>query len=448
MKSKINFSILLAIFPVVFFAGAVLFFAQNSGAQVDIEACQSEYSKRRNQCIADDSVCSAPCRELQGGDTDALARCYAPCNQKRVVCDEAAIDEQRKCAGVWPYNQGAGSDLPVVDAQPNPADAPAAQPPKTSAQPAATPVVPPEQPAGQSKRTTSQPSPSPDTQPATTKSSEDPTGQLIPQDIIINGVAYEPALVDTAPKDSDLGQYFGKDAPPYDSQGRLQFVVRNLDGSADMQLADGTWVEVQEGSIIPYGAAILTGYAATAELESSNHLVIVLRSLSEINVEQFVKDASVYRTELKLETGELRFKVLEPDLKTDMRVQTPNTTASPAGTDFGVSYNKETDTSVWEIYDKSITVTNTAGETATISSSYGSPIRRVKIGSDGAITEKVAIPKDEWTNFAPQNQNTRNTSAAWIWVAVFLFLLASGLGCLAYFKRDVIAKIFKKSSIP
>lgn len=244
------------------------------------------------------------------------------------------------------------------------------------------------------------------------------------------------ALVDTTPRDDDiqLKTYFGKEMPPVDEQGRLQFVVRELDGTADAQLSDGTWVEVHEGSIIPYGATIFTGYASKAVLEGSFYrgMILTMRSLSELNVEQFVKDASVYRKELKLETGELRFKVepsgLPEDLESFLKVTTPNTTASIAGTDFGASYDKNTGQSFWEIYDGSIEVTsNLTGEKRAISSSYGSPIRRIEVARDGAMIEKIAVPKSEWSGV----QTTKD--GIWIWVLATA--LMGGIGYFAYRKK-------------
>src|SRR3989344_5659509 len=184
-------------------------------------------------------------------------------------------------------------------------------------------------------------------QPPTTQ----PEAQPVPSESTLGDTIYVPALIDTAPTRGGPTFPTKWPATSYDDQGRLQARVTKLDGTADMQLSDGTWVVVEEGTIIQYGATIFTGYAAEAELQFSQYGVVTLRSLAELNIEQFAKDASVYRKELKLETGELRFKVFEPGIKTDMKVQTPNYTASPAGTDFGVFYDKNAGITLYEIYD-------------------------------------------------------------------------------------------------
>jgi len=274
-------------------------------------------------------------------------------------------------------------------------------------------------------------------QPPTTQ----PEAQPVPSESTLGDTIYVPALIDTAPTRGGPTFPTKWPATSYDDQGRLQARVTKLDGTADMQLSDGTWVVVEEGTIIPYGATIFTGYAAEAELQFSQYGVVTLRSLAELNIEQFEKDASVYRTELKLETGELRFKVIEADMKTDMKVQTPNYTASPAGTDFGAFYNRETGVTLFEIYDGAIEVESlTTGEKKIISSAYSFPIKRIEGTQSGTMIEKVAIPQSQWADFVLKNQE--KTSRAWLWI--ILATATAVVGYLAYRKKDALMKFFKK----
>jgi len=260
--------------------------------------------------------------------------------------------------------------------------------------------------------------------------------------LTVNGTIYVPALVDVAPTEGNPTSHTEWPAFSSDDQGRLQARVIKLDGTADMQLSDGTWVVVEEGTIIPYGATIFTGYAAEAELQFSQYTIVTLRSLAELNIEQFAKDASVYRKELKLETGELRFKVFEPGIKTDMKVQTPNYTASPAGTDFGVFYDKNAGITLYEIYDGVIEVESLAtGEKRVLSSTYGSPIKRIEGTQDGTMTEKIAIPQSEWDVFVAKAKN-KKSPATWQWIVTLLII--GSIGYLAYRKKDVLVNFFKK----
>ena len=249
---------------------------------------------------------------------------------------------------------------------------------------------------------------------------------------------YAEALAENAPTNDDVK------LPPIPEKVKrppLTAVVAELDGHADMKLADGTWVTLEVGSVIPNDAIVYTGYAATMLIRFSDHLIVILRSLSELSVKQFETDPSVYRTELKLESGELRFKVLEGTMKTDMKVSTPISTGAVTGTDFAVSYDKESGISVFEIYDHSVKVTsNATGEEKTISSSYGSPIRRIEVGSDGVMIEKIAVPKSEWEDFVAKNILEQNTAGGkeFFWTFLALIILAGGF--LVY-KNGLLNKI-------
>jgi len=256
------------------------------------------------------------------------------------------------------------------------------------------------------------------------------------------------ALVSEPPTEKDLIQYSIKARPvSYDEQGRIQAIVTELDGTADMQLPDGTWVIVEKGAVIPYGATVFSGFASHVELRFSDYLVIVLRSLSELNVEQFDKNPLQYQTNLNLGVGEIRFKVLEARFQSDLEVSTPNSSGRPQGTDFGVSYNKETGITAWEIYNGSIEVTNTTtDEIKTISSSYGSPIKRIEIANNEVMVEKIAIPQSEWEDFLAQRKKEKGRSSAFLLWAVAV----AALGGIAYFmyrQKGALANIFKRSNI-
>ncbi|MDP3769818.1 MAG: FecR family protein, partial [bacterium] len=333
--------------PLVIFTTAVigLLIVSFANAQTKPD-CRKAYDKESYQCLLKSNACLDECLDksknseghLYVGSNEVYNECKkaSGCSAKSDTCSEKTLESYYACL-----------------------DAISTKPPEQPAEP-------------QEKQ-------------------ENPILPL--EDIIIDGITYAPALVDVTPTRDDPMPLTKWPATSYDDQGRLQARVIRLDGTADMQLSDGTWVVVEEGTIIPYGATIFTGYAAEAELQFSEYGVVTLRSLAELNIEQFEKDSSVYRTELKLETGELRFKVIESKLKTDMKVSTPNYTASPAGTDFGASHNKETGITIWEIYDGSIEIESLiTGEKKVISSTYGSPIKRIEATNNGVMVEKIAIP--------------------------------------------------------
>ncbi|MBI2018799.1 FecR domain-containing protein [Candidatus Daviesbacteria bacterium] len=230
------------------------------------------------------------------------------------------------------------------------------------------------------------------------------------------------SLLESAPAETDLKP--ADTSPPSPSPEKpLTGVIDEIDGNIDVHLADGTWLPLKNGDFIPAGATIFAGYDSRAFIKFSNGIIFNLKSLEEVSLELFQKDPTKYRRELKLESGALRFKVEEVPIKTDMKVSTPNTTASIYGTDFGVAYHKDTGVSIWEIYDGSIEVqSNDTGEKKIIASSYGSPIKRLEIGKDGSIVEKIAIPKNQIGSKVP----------VWIYIAGIVVL---AFGVVLFLKR-------------
>lgn len=239
-------------------------------------------------------------------------------------------------------------------------------------------------------------------------------GELIPQ---------TESLLDNAPAETDLKP---ADPPSPPSKELLTGVVKELDGFADMQLQDGTWVELKIGDVIPYNAKAFTGYDATMEIRFSDHGIIIMRSLEDFSFQILQTNPEAYRKELKLESGELRFKVQQSTIKTDMKVSTPTEIAAVVGTDFGVRYDKGSGVSIFEIYDGTIEIQdNAVHEKKILSSSYGSPIKRLEISKDGGIVEKIAVPKNQKGEKIP----------IWIYFVGVTVLIIGGLAFLKWRKR-------------
>lgn len=263
------------------------------------------------------------------------------------------------------------------------------------------------------------------------------------------------SLIGSAPADDDLkfspkpsdmpSEKKWPDLSEQPTKKPLTATVAELDGTADIQLADGSWVAIEKGSFIPTDAIVHTGFGSTMKLHFSDNLEIIMRSLEDVSMKIFKENASVYRRELKLETGELRFKVLEGDWKTDMRVSTPNSTASPEGTDFGVSYDKKTGATIWEIYDGTLLITDKInGRVEILSSSYGKPIKRLEIFKDGTMINQTAIPKSEWLTFQAQGQSSARSSNKGWFIALALIAVA---GYFGYKKRELLLSLLRPKNI-
>ncbi|MDO8474056.1 MAG: hypothetical protein Q7S62_00675 [bacterium] len=143
-------------------------------------------------------------------------------------------------------------------------------------------------------------------------------------------------------------------------------------------------------------------------------------------------------------TPYMRF--LEGTFETDMMVSPPNSTASPAGTDFAVSYDKKSGLAIYEIYDGLLLITSTlTGERKTISSYYGAPIKRIEVSKDGQMTEQVAIPKDEWrarkAEVVSQAKPQENRGGGLFWISL---VLVFGGGAFILHKKGKLQPIIQK----
>ncbi|MBI2315031.1 hypothetical protein HYU93_03175 [Candidatus Daviesbacteria bacterium] len=80
--------------------------------------------------------------------------------------------------------------------------------------------------------------------------------------------------------------------------------------------------------------------------------------------------------------------------------KTPDgTSVSADNADFGIGYNAKSSVSIVEVYNGSITITNMAGNSKTISATYGSEIKQIEVNKDEVISERIAIPQSQWQAF-------------------------------------------------
>jgi len=274
----------------------------------------------------------------------------------------------------------------------------------------------------------------PDTSEATTPPVENAPAANLPE---------VEALAEKAPTEQDLRML-------PDEKDPISIRVAKLDGLAEFHLPDGTWIPIEEGDTLPSLGTLQTQYGSTANLHFSDNIIIIVGPLSEFNFKEFKSDPKSFRAKLDLGAGEVRFKILEGDFETDMQVGTPNATASPAGTDFSVLYDKNTSLTISEIYDGSLLITSaTTGQQKIISSSYGQPIKRIEIAKDGVMTKQIAIPRDEWQARPAVEQRLASAgskkSGVWVWAIIFIFVLG-GLGYAAYRKRQAITELFRRQN--
>ncbi|MCK6441002.1 MAG: FecR domain-containing protein [Planctomycetes bacterium] len=136
--------------------------------------------------------------------------------------------------------------------------------------------------------------------------------------------------------------------PPADAgKTELFAVVKTIDGPPDevlVQLPDASEPAIAVAARYPQGTKITTGDATvivgiegTLEGKAVQNSMISIRHTTETVIETALIDnsSSSVVTRMKVATGEVRVKVTDesPDYSTDMKVSTPNATASVRGTD-------------------------------------------------------------------------------------------------------------------
>jgi len=115
---------------------------------------------------------------------------------------------------------------------------------------------------------------------------------------------------------------------------RLTVAIETLEGNVEVRRAqEDEWQDASVGMTLAEGATISTGPLSTAGLAFSDNSIVIVKSLSEIIVDRFVKTSEAVETRLRVKMGTVRCKVFHGELRSDFKVTTPNMTASVRGTD-------------------------------------------------------------------------------------------------------------------
>lgn len=134
---------------------------------------------------------------------------------------------------------------------------------------------------------------------------------------------------------------YSQDAPPADNKS-LDATVIVLEGAADYLPAGAdendidAWKALEKGATLRTGAQVATYDKSLIDLRFADNSVVTISQNSLVTIDQFFYDAEKQAvvTDLRLTTGNVKVEVLESNVQTDMRVSTPNATASVTGTGF------------------------------------------------------------------------------------------------------------------
>lgn len=109
------------------------------------------------------------------------------------------------------------------------------------------------------------------------------------------------------------------------------------------------WIEVSTDTSLEQGDTVLTGSSGTAVLSIDGESTIELGSDSEFRIETVQPEGFNFF----LSVGELLAKVKSLlETKQTLNIRTPVAVAAVRGTEFAVSYNKETDTGAFGVFDE------------------------------------------------------------------------------------------------
>ncbi len=174
-----------------------------------------------------------------------------------------------------------------------------------------------------------------------------------------------------------------------------------------------------------------------AEWERRNTLLQINKAISD-------KEWKPIIMPMRFKWGRVNVPIEKGEFTSEPKISTPHAHASPSGTDFTVVYDEATESSIFEIYDGSITVTHDAsGKNTQLATAYGDSIKGIIVTREGEFTPYIGIPGDEWDAMQEQSQTEAaddisvfNTAGALAIIATIVFA-----GLIAFFlKRKMLMK--------
>src|SRR3989339_1438651 len=126
-----------------------------------------------------------------------------------------------------------------------------------------------------------------------------------------------------------------KTQTPESSASVLEVTIDSIEGEVEVRnFKAEKWIPAAKGMKLAEGARISTGFKSKAVLLFADNSTAVVKSLTQMTISRFIKDGNAVKTDLKLRIGTIRIKVNENQpVKTDMKISTPNSTASVRGTE-------------------------------------------------------------------------------------------------------------------
>ncbi len=111
-------------------------------------------------------------------------------------------------------------------------------------------------------------------------------------------------------------------------------LVKSVTGRVEYRSSTGSWTAAPEGTRVPVGATISTGFDSRAVLEIGS-ASLEIAPLTRMTIRELVERNGVVKTELRLQVGRVKAQVKKAEgIQNDFSLKSPVTTASVRGTSF------------------------------------------------------------------------------------------------------------------
>ena len=112
----------------------------------------------------------------------------------------------------------------------------------------------------------------------------------------------------------------------------LEAVVVALKGTVDVKRPeDKDWVPAERNMKLKKGSSICTSVASTASLLFTGNVKVTVKALTEATIDELAKGGGAVNADVNLKFGTIEVDIQKGDLRTDMKVRSPNSTTSVSG---------------------------------------------------------------------------------------------------------------------
>jgi hypothetical protein len=112
----------------------------------------------------------------------------------------------------------------------------------------------------------------------------------------------------------------------------VEAVVVAFKGTVDVKRPeDKDWVAAERNMKLKKGSSVCTSIASSAELLFTGNVKVTVKALTEARIEELAKGGGQMNADVNLKFGTIEVDIQKGDLRTDMKVRSPNSTTSVSG---------------------------------------------------------------------------------------------------------------------